>query len=95
MDSRTALRGSSVSRQVVAVALVVAVILLGVVSAIVVRSLTAPAAAGSAGYGSVTFAAGPAFDDTNRHHGTQSIGGSDAKPAPYREPSSQRGGPQG
>lgn len=94
MDSRTALRGSFVSKQVVAAALVVAAILLGITAAIVVRSLAPAAAAGSAGYGSVTFAAGPAFDDTNRHHGTQSMGGSDAKPAPYREPSSQRGGPQ-
>ena len=93
MDSRTALRGSLVSKQVLAIGLVIAAIVLGIGTAFAVRILQ-PVSARSSGYGAVTFAAGPAWDDSNRRHGTQSIGGSAVTSPAYREPSPGRGGPK-
>jgi len=93
MNSRTALRGSFVSKQMVAIAMVIAAIVLGVAAAITVRQL-APAASSATGYDAVTFSAGPAWDDSNRHHGTQSVGGSLLSTSGFREPSDQRGGPR-
>lgn len=93
MESRTALRGSFVSKQAVAVTMVIAAILLGIMGAVVVRQL-APASAGAAGYGAVTFAAGPAWDDSNRHHGTQSVDGAAPAAPAFRQPTTSRGGPR-
>jgi hypothetical protein len=93
MESRTALRGSFVSKRFVAVALVIAAILLGMTAAYAAHALAAGAAGNSAAL-SAHFAAGPAWDDTNRRHGTQSVGGPEAGQLGYREPSGQRGGPK-
>ena len=93
MDTRTALRGSFVSRQLVAIGLVMAAMVLGFTAAFGAQALVA-GGAGSVGSGASSFAAGPAWDDSNRHHGTQSGGGPvDTMPA-YRAPSSIRPGPQ-
>jgi hypothetical protein len=93
MDSRTALRASFVSKRFVAVALVIVAILLGFTAAYAAHAFAA-GAAGNSTASSAYAAAGPAWDDTNRRHGTQSMGGPEVGQLRYREPSSQRGGPK-
>jgi hypothetical protein len=93
MESRTALRGSFVSKRLAAIVLVIAAIVLGMTTAYAAHMLAA-GANGSAAAASVQFAAGPAWDDTNRRHGAQSLGGPPSGQLGYREPSGQRGGPK-
>jgi hypothetical protein len=52
----------------------------------------APAA--PAAQGAPAFAPGLAWDDSNRRHGSQFIGGSAPSSSSYREPSALRGGPR-
>jgi hypothetical protein len=76
----------------VGIVMLVAAIVLGIAGAYGARVLV-PAGSGAAGHSAVTFG-GPAFDDTYRKHGTQTIGGGATVAPSYREPSSGRGGPQ-
>ena len=91
MDSRTALRGSFVSKQFVAVALIIAAALLGLSGALALHQLVP---AGATPASNLQFVNGSAWDNSDRRHGTQSIGGVDASPAAYRSPGDQRGGPK-
>jgi hypothetical protein len=93
VDSRTALRGSFVSRYAVAIALIVAAAMLGLTGAVVLRQVL-PAAPARAASSTLQFVSGPAWGDSDRRHGTQSAGGVEVSPAAYRPPSDRRGGPQ-
>lgn len=102
MEARRSFHGSGNSRDTVVaiVALLVALVLV-VMGGLIVKTLSAPAAApathvaaaqpGASGIGS-------AWNYSTRHSGTQTVEGP-ASPAPstsasFREPGSRRGGPQ-
>jgi hypothetical protein len=91
MNSRTALRGSFVSKHFVAMALILAAALLGLTGALAIHELVP---AGVAPSNTLQFVNGSAWDSSDRRHGTQAVGGIDVSPAAYRSPGDQRGGPR-
>jgi hypothetical protein len=102
MEARTALRGSGISRRMVAVAIaVLAAFVLGAAGGYVAKTVSLQIAsapshivAGQIGGSGV----GSAWNYSNLRHGTQSIEGpapsSVSSSASFREPSTGRGGPQ-
>ena len=92
MDSRTAFRGSVVSKRLVAILLIVMAAIAGMTGAFVLRQLlpgaTVPAVS------TVTFAHGSAWDDKDRKHGTQTVGGVEVSPADAPDPGGQTRGTQ-
>ena len=102
MEARTALRGSGISKRVVAIVIaVLAAFVLGAAGGYVAKTVSLPAATSPshilAGQSEAS-GVGSAWNYSNLRHGTQSIEG----PAPasasagvsFREPSTGRGGPQ-
>lgn len=102
MEARTAFRGSAISRGTVAVvAALLAALVLAVIGGLVVKTLSVPAAApakhmvagqpGASGIGS-------AWNYSTQRSGTQTVEGpapaASSTGASFREPGSQRGGPQ-
>jgi hypothetical protein len=101
MESRTALRGTGVSKQmVVVVVALLAAFVLGAVGGYVLKALSLPAAAVATQVVAGQPAAdgpGSAWNYANRRSGTQSFEGPAAtspSSAPSREPATGRTGPQ-
>jgi hypothetical protein len=94
METRRAVHGSAVSRWVVAVALVLGACGLGASSALGLHELGVGAGSAPSGRSTVTFVSGPAWDDSSRRHGNQSLDGSQSPAVTYRAPREQGGGPR-